>query len=307
MNGSKYSVFNSFCRGFFRSTIAVLIGFFAFTKLAFADLEDHIRDLSDWSELCEKVDCDQFPVGYNTYVFGSEVYYFPTWSTMTVKPPSALFGGVRAGRLYETDNDGKLLRSISVSPVASFLNCCHHLLIFYGLAEVMPIFMESPSGNRMPSTKLSLSQFDHPGPYNNIRRWIDYDLGAFPRLDEVISKDAVSYNDDFWVLDVGEVYERRFRAFSLLSKRPLFHGRQVYASCAKTCTFGTMSFAGSENETRPHIELNSMLLTGENMFLCSREELENGCDPSPDAFDKVPVMLSVLDDMFEAASIHPLN
>lgn len=68
-----------------------------------------------------------------------------------------------------------------------------------------------------------------------------------------------------------------------------------------------MSFAGSENETRPHIELNYMLLTGENMFLCSREELENGCDASPDACDKVPVMLSVLEDMFEAASIQPLN
>ncbi|MEP3843892.1 MAG: hypothetical protein ABJM43_00905 [Paracoccaceae bacterium] len=269
------------------------------------DAFERFLSIEDWDQLCEVTDCDQFPIGYSTYAFGPEVYYFPTWSTMIVKPPHSLFGLARAGRLNETDSEGSLLRSVNVSTRAIISYCCHHLLTFYGLSEAMPIFIENPRGNRMPITSLSLSRFDDPGRYNNIQRWLDYDLGEFPRLDEVISKDAMSYNDDFWVLGAGEFDERGFRPFRLLSKRPLFHGRQVYVTCGQLCTFGTMSFSGSENETRPHIQLDSMLLSRENMFLCSLEELKNGCDASVGAIDKVPVMLSVLEDMLEAAAVFP--
>lgn len=263
------------------------------------------RNLQNWSELCEVVDCDQFPIGYNTYVFGPEVYYFPTWTTMTVRPPSVSVGGVEPGRLKEVDANGDTLRSLRASGIASVYGCCHFLLTFYGLAEAMPVFQESPSGNRMPAARMTLSSFDRPDRYNNIQRWLGDDLGAFPSVDEVLPNDAVSYNDDFWVLGSGELEGRRFRPFRLLSKRPLLHGRHVYVACGDHCTFGTMSFAGSEAETRPHIQLVSMLLTRQNMFLCSPSELQNGCNPALEIFDQVPVMLGLVEDMLAAATVFP--
>lgn len=93
-----------------------------------------IQDLSDWSELCENVDCRQFPMGYDTFAIGPAVYYFPQVAKMTEKPPDVLAGGVNAGKFIEWGDDGRHLRSFGATPTMRIANCCHYLLTFYGLA-----------------------------------------------------------------------------------------------------------------------------------------------------------------------------
>lgn len=127
----------------------------------------------------------------------------------------------------------------------------------------------------------------------------------------------LSYNHDFLIVDVETGIEAHSdaRGFSLLSKRPLLHGRHVLISCGVRCSFTTMAFAGGDisemdyigdiGETRPHIHWYWAALGISNMFECTMAEVANGCDPSPDEFDRVVPMLAAVEAMFEAAAIFP--
>lgn len=264
-----------------------------------------LANISDWSELCEVTDCRQFPVGYNTYAFGPEVYHFPTMTTMTVKPPDVLSGGVKPGRFFETNEDGNLLRSVSVSGGTIIANCCHHLLTFYGLAGAMPRFRESRDGNKMPSAWTVITSFDRPRIKATTRDRLGYGETLVPPIRNLLGESPASYNDDFWLLRFDEPSKRGIRYFEVLSKRPLLNGHHVLGGCEWTCTFRTLRLEKTVDEVRPQVFLGEMLLTGENMFLCSSEELENGCDPAPEIFDQVTVMLGLIEDMFDAAAVFP--
>ena len=259
---------------------------------------------SEWSELCEITDCERYPVGNNTYAFGPHTYYFPSFAIM-IEKPGDFTGGVRPGRFLDLVDGVTVRRSFSDAKNMTIADSCHYLAAFYDVSADFPSFRGPGNADRMPSAWTSISRYGRLNPENSIRRRFGGDFGDFPPIEDVVSPTAPSYNDDFWVVDVGETNSQGFRPFRLLSKQPLFHGRRIFAWCDELCSFGTMSFVGDEDETRPQIVRRSMVMTGENMFLCSAQELNDECDPSPDAFDGAPVMLSVLEDLFESASIYP--
>ena len=283
--------------------------------LSAQDLVDRGRDwllgFETWDDLCQATDCDQFPVGYTTHALGPEVYYFPTITTMLSRMPrSGMLGPWGYGRLVERSADGQYVRSATNARLNGVSNCCHGLLVFYGLAEAFPAFRGIRNGNRMPLALTTFESFNFPNLDSRIGG-INRSLEPFAPIEAAISPDQLSYNDDFWVLEAEDELVPRllsgnpFRSFRLLSKGPMFHGWHISVTCDALCTFRTIPFAGSETETRPHAELRSMVLTGENMFLCTLEEVANGCDPSPDAMDAIPEMFEVLEDMFEAAQVFP--
>ena len=263
------------------------------------------RGYSHWSELCGIMDCEQYPVGYNTYSFGPHTYYFPTIATMADKLSGVIGVGVRPGRYLDVSDDETVRRSFSDARSLIITYCCHYLLTFYEMAGDFPSFREPGKSARMLPVRMTLSSHDHPNYQNAIQRGFGDGFDEFPPLESAVPSNTLSYNDDFWTIGIGEIDSRGFRAFRLLSKRPLLNGRRVYATCVRLCSFSTMSFAGDESETRPHVALRSMQMTQDNMFRCTAQEFENGCDPSPDAFDAVPAMLSVLEDMFDAATNLP--
>lgn len=293
--------------GFFYTLLALIV--FYPTPLISQDNpfpeREKLANISDWSELCEVTDCRQFPVGYSTYAFGPELYYFPTMKTMTVKPPDVLSGGVKPGRFFETNEDGDLLRSVSISGGTIIANCCHHLLTFYGLADAMPMFRESPDGNRMPAAWTVITSFDRPRLKEATRLRLGYGDKLIPSIRDLVGESQLSYNDDFWLISFGEQSKSGIRMFEVLSKRPLLNGHYVYGRCSTACFFRTLRLEETVDEVRPHVSLRDMRLTGENMFLCSSEELAKGCDPAPENFDQVTVMLELVEQMFEAAAVFP--
>ncbi|MDA8584672.1 hypothetical protein N9L47_00205 [Rhodobacteraceae bacterium] len=285
--------------------IAIFLAAPAVAKDSLEHIRSQLMEITGWSELCEVTDCDQFPVGYNTYAFGPSVYYFPTMSSMTVRPPNVLRGGVKAGRFYELDSKETVQRSLSISGGTTIPGCCHHLLTFYGLADAMPTFRERPDGNRMPSAWTMITSFDQPRIRSARRQRLGYGDKRIPTIRNLIGDDPLSYNDDFWLLSFHEPDARNIRYFEVLSKRQMLNGHFVYAACHRTCSFRTLRLEETVDEVRPHLFLGEMLLTGENMFLCSSEELTIGCDPAPEIFDQVAVMLALIEGMFDAAAIFP--
>ncbi len=282
-----------------------IMTFPASAQITEPETQERLKNVSDWDELCAVVDCDQFPVGYNTYAFGPSVYYFPTMSKMTVKPPNVLRGGVKAGGFYELDSEDTVLRSLSIADGTIIASCCHHLLTFYGLADAMPTFRESPDGNRMPSAWTSITTFDRPRINSTLRQRLGYGETLIPSIRDLLEERQPAYNRDFWLLSSRESDARGVRYFEVLSKRPLLNGHHVYGECAQTCSFRTLRLKETVDEVRPQVFLGEMLLTGENMFLCSATELENGCDPAPAIFDQVTVMLGLIEGMFDAAAVFP--
>lgn len=289
--------------------------FFAATLLAGpansqSDLEAVLEQLPDsagWEELCEIADCDQFPIGYHTYAFGPSVYHFPTTATMTVKPPDVLFGGVKAGRFFETDNNGHLQRSLSVAGSTIIANCCHYLLMFYELADDVPQFREV-DGNRMPAAWATFAASNEPYRENKAFRYFDLPIDALPKLDTLISTDQSSFNDDFWLTKFGDPHETGDNSFHIVSKRPLLNGYHVLGRCGlQSCSLHTLALADTKGETRPHVSLRHMTLTRRDEYLCLSGELENECNPASEVFDKVIIMLGIVEDMFEAASAYPAN
>ena len=294
---------------------AVFRFYFAATLLAGpaisqSDLEGILEQLPDsagWEELCEIADCDRFPIGYNTYAFGPSVYHFPTIATMTVKPPDVLAGGVKAGRFFETDINGHLQRSLSVSGGTIVANCCHYLLVFYDLADDVPQFREV-DGNRMPTAWATFASGNKPHRDNKAFRYFDVPSNAQPKLDTLISENQASFNNDFWLTKSREPDEIGDRAFHIVSKRPLLNGYHVLARCGlQGCSVNTLALADTEGETRPHVSLRHMTLTNRDEYLCISDEHENECDPAPEVFEKVIVLLGIIEDMFEAASVYPAN
>ena len=269
------------------------------------EVVDRLDDTANWEELCRITDCDQFPIGYYTYAFGPSVYYFPTMGTMTVKPPNIFRGAVKAGGYYELGSDGNVLRSLSIADSTTIPSCCHHLLTFYGLADTMPVFRESRDGNRMPSAFAAITSFDQPRIVSSLRQLLGYGNTLVPPIRNLIGESPTSYNDDFWLLRFDEPNKRGIRYFEVLSKRPMLNGHFVFGQCARICSFRTLRLKETVDEVRPQMFLGEMLLTGENMFLCSPEEFENGCDPAPEIFDQVTVMLSLIEEMFDRAAVFP--
>ena len=289
-----------------KRAISTVLGGLAFCLAlavpALADISDpeareRLKGITDWDELCAIEDCSEFPVGHATYVFGPEVYYFP----------SSPKGGVRAARTVERGDDGQFIRSFGNTSGLIISRCCHWLLTYYGLAEVFPDFRADRDGNRMPPARLIISSYDKPYSENKVRRHFDIKSKANeqPSIYDVISEGQVSYNDDFWLLDVWEPNDQGVRVFEALSKRALLNGRHVYALCGSGCNFSTLSFAEDGKNKLPHITLLWLTVTGENMFLCNTKDLKSGCDPSPKVFDQVPRMLGLIEDMFDAAQINP--
>ncbi|MFQ6546993.1 hypothetical protein AADZ90_003500 [Aestuariibius sp. 2305UL40-4] len=296
-----------------RTTIAFLVGFLLFLPehLPADGIEienpEMLDEISEWSELCEITDCDQFPVGYETYAFGPEVYYFPHHDKLAaLKPRGVAARGVRAGRFVDGPDDGTHARSFSQSQGLSISWCCDDLLNYYGLSDEMPWFRDEPPGLYSEIViNLRISPFDDRD-HNSVRRPRPLqDLPEDATPEQIEAAGARSYNDDFWALSVEEPNSVGFRAFRLLSKDPMLNGHHIRVYCDGLCRFRTHAFEEDPEETRPHLILMWVKITGDNLFLCSWEEVENGCDPSPDVFDKVPQMLSAIEDMFEAAQVFP--
>lgn len=259
------------------------------------EAQERLRGLT-WEELCAIEDCSQFPQGYATYVFGSEVYYFPQGTKKQA--------GVSPARIVEWSDDDDIVRSFGNTTNLIVSKCCDLLLSHYGLADDFPDF-PIRRGNRMPPAWTIISSYDRPHPDNTTARRFGISSTEPVSISEVIADDQASYDEDFWLLSVGEPNEIGVRGFGLLSKRPLLSGHHVYAACGTMCTFSTLSFAEDIDNKKPHVSLRWMTLTKKNKFLCAPEKLESGCDPAHEVFDDVPRMLDLLDDMFEAAQVHP--
>lgn len=242
-------------------------------------------------------------------MFGTEVYYFPNYDTLSAKPPSATYGGVRHAGTFELSDDGKrVLRSFGFAKSLIVSNCCHYLLFHYGLAEGFPEFIGGRDGNRMPPVRVILSSYDKPFIYNQIQHHFNLvaDTKELPSISSVISESQLSYNEDFWLLNVWKPNESGFTRFEFLSKRPLLNGYHVKGGCGTNCDFSTVSFAEQAKNTRPHVSMRSITLFRERVLLCaSEEDVRNGCDPASERFDSVPEMLGIIDDMFEAAKTYP--
>ncbi|KIT17963.1 hypothetical protein [Jannaschia aquimarina] len=269
------------------------------------EIEDpeRLNEISEWSELCEITDCDRFPVGYHTHVFGSEVYYFPTGRTMAEKE-DFFVDPLLPGGFVEFGEDGELVRSVGLSGGLIISSCCNPLLAFYDLIDQIPEFrpgVSKPRINMMMPGRMSIRSRDRPARENQLGWTSDYDGEAAPTMESFLSEDQPSYKDDFWLMEIGDIDSRGFRGFGFLSKRPLLLGRHVQGGCSRICSFATVSFAETASETRPHIFLRYLYITDENVFLCSPEEFEAGCDPASETMDKVKTMLLVLDDMFDTA------
>ena len=142
------------------------------------------------------------------------------------------------------------------------------------------------------------------------------ELADLVTAEEAMQAFPLSYNEDFLVVSAAdELGWHNKRSFILLSNRPLLNGRHVLVACGQDCNFRTLAFAGGDigtmdyigdiGETRPHIYWYWVGLGLGNMFLCTMEEVGNGCDPSPDEFDMVVPLLAAVEAMFQAAQVYP--
>ncbi len=265
--------------------------------------EQRIQKLRrEWQELCAVEDCAQFPVGYITYKFGPDLYYFPTIGLMTEKPPT-FTGGLLPGRYVELDEENNTRRSFSDSGSFKVSSCCHYLLAFYGLATGIPKILRDSRGHRMVSTITNFNSHDHPYGHNKIGRWLDFEVDETPSIQAVIRADQPSFNDDFWLLYSGEPNEKGGRDLRLLSKRPLINDRHILGMCDSLCTFATVSLKEATGGTQPHITLKWMTIP--RVKSCNPGGSSYGCPLSLEAFEEVPRLLAVIDEMFEAAKKKP--
>ncbi|MEM1274700.1 MAG: hypothetical protein AAGF88_12860 [Pseudomonadota bacterium] len=275
--------------------------------------DGRLEALETWDELCEITDCALFPMGYNTYVLGSEVYYFPNAQTVAAHTGSGATAG--AGRFYDGSSANEpSARSFQDRGRVSIL-CCDALLRFYGLAETMPPMRDPAEPYVLSNTRLTATSSAYWLTPDHAERHLGdalaHGLGDYPPFDAVETEHA--YNDDFWVLSAGDADAQGFRPFRLLSNRPLLHGRHVLTSCgaplcphcSQQCSIRTLSFAGDETELRPNVDIRWVGFTAGNIFPCSLDEIAHGCDPSPDALDGIPEVLAAIEDMFEAAQVVP--
>ena len=299
---------------------SIALGLIACLSFATPTLAQSLQDLANgqldgvetWDELCAITDCDQFPVGYSTIVFGPEVYYFPMNSTLA-ESSVASFGVFRHGRFSEVVDDTTFLRTFSLTGYGDVVHCCDYLLTFFGLLDDFPMLRQTPPASAYTRSLswTAFSSYDHNRRHHNdVGRLIGIEVEAFPPIEALFPSGMLSYNDDFWIVEANdEIFNGltggTYRLFRLISKQPMFHGRHIVGTCVARCTFQSVSLAGSEGETRPHIHMQRLIMTGENMFLCTLEEVANGCDPSPDIMDRVPAIFEVMEDMFEAAQVFP--
>ncbi len=265
--------------------------------------EQRIQKLRrEWQELCAVEDCAQFPVGYITHRFGPDLYYFPTLGLMTEKPPG-FTGGLLPGRYVELDEENNTRRSFSDSGRFTVSNCCHYLLAFYGLAEGVPEILRDKAGVRMRSAVTGFRSHESPDAYNKINRWVDFEIEETPSIQAVIRADQPSFNDDFWLLFSGQPNEKGGRELRLLSKRPLINDRHVLATCDSLCTFATVSLEEATGGTQPHVTLKWMVVP--TVGSCHPGASRYGCPLSMEAFEEVPRLLAVIDEMFQAAKKKP--
>lgn len=274
-----------------------------------ADARARMADMKKWDEMCAIEDCSQFPKGYSTYAIGPELYYFPTYNTLIERPYAAYLGSVRMGTFIDWGVGTEVLRSYGNSSLM-ISDCCHYLLTFFALADDFPEFPDSrfdQVGNKMPSVRLTLSPYNTQGRDNNIRPHLGWSLleSAPPSVNDVISANQRSYNGDFWLINVSERESSGTITIDVLSKRAILNDRHVFARCRTACDFHTVSFAEDGENTRAHISMQWMTLTGTSLGLCTPAQVDVDCDPSPDIFDKVPAMFGVIEDMFTAAQIKP--
>lgn len=278
------------------------------------DLADGpLDDVRDVATLCEVLDCDLIPQ-HNVYPLGPYAYAFPNSRLLDeangfVSP---------AGQDWPVDqlpgNQSIALGSLAHMDQFRIVTCCSSLFRYYGLDEAVP-------GHVPGSGRMVVSRFDRPSHDNLVsHRLGGFFGGEFANLvtaEEALAAFPLSYNDDFVIVSARDELNDRTntRGFGLLSKRPLLHGRHVAIGCSVQCSFTTMAFAGGTisemdytgdiGDTRPHIHWYWVPMGLGNMFLCTLEEVENGCDPSIDEFDVVIPFLEALEDMFEAAQVYP--
>ncbi|MEO1110022.1 MAG: hypothetical protein AAFX90_19075 [Pseudomonadota bacterium] len=265
--------------------------------------EQRIQKLRhEWQELCAIEDCAQFPVGYITYRFGPDLYYFPTTRSMTEKPPG-FTGGLLPGRYVELDEENKTRRSFSDSGSFKVSACCHYLLSFYGLAEGVPEILRDSRGTKMLPTITNFNSHDRPSGHNQIGHWLDFEVEETPSIQAVIRADQRSFNNDFWLLYSGEPNEKGGRDLRLLSKQPLINERHILAVCDSLCTFSSVSLKEATGGNQPHVALNRMTIP--RVESCNPGGSRYGCPLSMEAFEEVPRLLAVIDDMFEAARKRP--
>lgn len=265
--------------------------------------EQRIQKLRhEWQELCAIEDCAQFPVGYITYRFGPDLYYFPTTRSMIEKPPG-FTGGLLPGRYVELDEENKTRRSFSDTGSFKVSACCHYLLSFYGLAGGIPEILRDSRGTKMLPTITYFRSHDRPDKHNKIDRWLDFEVEETPSIHAVIRADQPSFNDDFWILYSGEPNEKGGRDWRLLSKRPLINDRHVLATCDSLCTFATVSLKEATGGTQPHVTLKWMVVP--TVGSCHPGASRYGCPLSMEAFEEMPRLLAVIDEMFVAARKKP--
>ena len=282
-----------------------------------ADVTDEMLEgVESWDALCEVVDCDLIPMRHDTYVIGPNVYYFPDWRLIVERTGSAATAGM--GRYVDGPEDahstGISDRTFTNNDEFRVTYCCRALLSYYGLLETVP-------GRPVLHGRMVVSRHDQPYHSNLVSRTIGQyfgeELADLVTAEEALREFPLSYNEDFAIIRARDEIQGHgnARGFALLSKRPLLHGRHVFVACRVQCQFTTLAFAGGDiadmdhvgdiGDTRPHIHWYWVTLGLGNMFLCTMEEVANGCDPSPDEFDMVVPLLAAVEAMFEAAQVYP--
>lgn len=272
-----------------------------------SEARERLTNVDGWDEMCAMEDCSRFPVGYSTYAIGPKLYYFPTYNTLGERPV-AFSGTVRPSRFAEIDENDQVMRSFGYASSLITTRCCHYLLAFYDLADDFPDFRPDREGNQMPQARMIMRAHSYDHRDNRLSRHVETvdetPSDAPPSIHDVISPTQLSYNDDFWLLDILRSANGELSG-GLLSKRPLLNGRHVYAGCGTSCSFHTVSLAEDGNNERAHVSMLRVDLSGERLILCSREEIEVGCNPAASVFEKIPLMLERMDDMFAAAQQYP--
>ncbi|MEX3015835.1 hypothetical protein [Gymnodinialimonas hymeniacidonis] len=263
-------------------------------------------EAADWAEFCETTDCSQIPEGYTTYVLAPHTYYFPSNEVLSEQFPQITLGFAVPRDFVDRRADGSIRRSFSHSSRLRIRACCNAMLAHYGLIDADALSENSVGPGVSGWMRLYAQSWfavsDHSGGL----------------LSDFISADQRSYNDDFWLIEIGDLTgPRQVRSFTVLSKTPLLNGYRVLAHCTTYCDIETVAFEADAENTRPHVvmDINPRQGLGSaarlrpdyewSLFRCAPEALGDGCDPAVAIFDELPRMLGLLDTMFEMAQVHP--
>jgi hypothetical protein len=245
----------------------------------------------NWSELCSRMDCEQFPVGYLTEQIGGEYFYFPISRTGMLdlrEPPEPYVQRDERGRPTRAVRLGKR-EWLSLGPP-----CCEDWSERFGLTI--------PRGGYTDPGKIDFhANGDIPAPFQHRARHAEY--LSFASADELGEMNFASFNDDFWLAHEGEELDpptvHGGRELVLVSKRPLLFSRHVILVCRFSCDVETAKFPADPQSSLPAMRLG---LTYTEMENCPRPGIT--CDHTA-VFAGVPRTLRWIEQIFEGFRTRP--